>query len=115
MRRYDGHVTRWWTYAVLAIAIVAGSVRVQASPHARAHCELHESANAPASAARKRNEAPAEAAPRSASGATPLAVVPERFDLATPVRLYVVLAFVVGEGRAETRAVRACSRAPPVG
>ena len=108
-------MTRWWTYAVLAIAIVAGSVRVQASPLARERCELRESANTPASAARKRNDAPAQVARRSASGATPLFVVPESFDLALPARAIVLVSFVVGEGRATARVVRACSRAPPVG
>jgi hypothetical protein len=107
-------VTRWWTYAVLAIAIVAGSVRVQASPQGHERCELRESANH-GSAARKRNDPPAQIARRSATGATPLAVVPDVFDLAAPARACVVVSFVIGEGRATTRVVRACSRAPPVG
>jgi hypothetical protein len=107
-------VTRWWAYAVLAIAIVAGGVRMQASTQT-ARCELRESANLPASAARKRNGKVAYVSRREANGSNPLAIVPERIEVTAPSRVSTLVTVVVREGRATVATVRACSRAPPRG
>jgi len=94
--------------------LVAGSLRAQPSPQTRETCELRESTHAAASAARKRNGKAVRHARRDTSGSNPLAVAPDLIDLPRS-RTCTLVAFVVGEGHATVRAVRACSRAPPVG
>ena len=106
---------RWWTYAVLAIAVVAGSVSARPSLQTRETCELRECARTPASAARKPSGIPTQVARREASGSTRLAMVPDPIDLPGRSTACTVLAFVVGEGRTTPPLVVACSRAPPSG
>jgi hypothetical protein len=95
--------------------LVAGGVRAQPSPQTRKTCELRESTHAAASAARKRNGKAVKLARRETSESNPLAVVPDLLDLPARPRACTLVAFVVGEGHATVRPIRACSRAPPVG
>lgn len=107
---YDGRVSRWCAYAVLAIAMVCSSI-AKAGPLPQLRSGLHESSSRPSSTARKRGGKPAQVA-REASG-TSVAIVPDRIDRAPVVRVWILDACAVGVWRRAAESVVACSRAPP--
>ncbi|MDQ3334673.1 MAG: hypothetical protein M4D80_05900 [Myxococcota bacterium] len=106
-------MTRWWIFAVLGIAFLIGSVRVQPPAPTRDTCELRESACTPNSSARKRSGKAAQCARRETSGSPSLVVVPDPIDLAPPAGAWSHVALVARENRACAHLIVASSRAPP--
>jgi hypothetical protein len=107
---YDGRVTRWCAYAVLAIAMVCSSI-AKSDPMPQLRSGLYESSARPSSTARKRSGKPAQVA-REANGTSP-ALVPDLIACAPIVRVWIDEAGEVGVRRYVARGVVACSRAPP--
>ena len=105
-------MTRWWAYAILAIALVCSGVTAHdAMVRVGGACELTE-ATVPAAAAAKRGGKPSNSARRSASTCTAV-IVAAGIELAPP-RSWIIDEVVLEMHRAERVVVVATARAPPV-
>ena len=105
-------MTRWWTYAILAIALVCSRF-AKAEPLPPVGCaELHASTTSSKSTACKHSGQRHQVARRDASRSEPLAIVPDSIDLPLPTA-WTNVWFFVGGGRQGARIVDACSRGPP--
>lgn len=103
---------RWWTYAIVAVALVCGgTVRARPAVATRAHHELRTSSPVQVSAC-KRTSKPVRATRRSDHDQGPLAV-PARPTVAPRLRVWSHEHARLVAARTDAPAVAATARAPP--
>jgi hypothetical protein len=106
---------RWWTYAILAIALVCGSIaRGAPAPRTRIELEVTEPGVVSAGTSARKRLGKRQSLRREATAAVTLFIVPDRIELPRVARQPFTVVHVVAGRRVEPRAIAASARGPPI-